>query len=75
MLVSNFTLYGDCSHGFRPSFIQSAKFEEAKELYDFSLMYLADTGINVKQCVFGADMKIVSEADGPVNIIIDSEDL
>lgn len=75
MIVSNFTLYGDCTHGFRPSFTRSAKFDDAKELYDFSLKYLADNGYVVKKCVFGGDMIIDSVADGPVNIIIDSEDL
>ncbi len=75
LLVSNFTLYADCSRGFRPSFIKSAKFDYANELYKFSLDYIADHGIDVKPCVFGGDMQINSVADGPINIIIDSEDL
>ncbi len=75
LLVSNFTLYGDCSRGFRPSFIKSAKFDYAKKLYDYSLKFISESGIDVKPCVFGGDMSINSVADGPINIIIDSEDL
>ena len=75
LLVSNFTLYADCSRGYRPSFVKSAKFEPAKELYDFAIKYIGEQGIDVKPCVFGGDMQIDSLADGPINIIIDSEDL
>lgn len=75
LLVSNFTLYGDCSRGFRPSFIKSAKFDAAKQLYDYSLSFIKEQGIDVRPCVFGGDMSIDSTADGPINIIIDSEDL
>lgn len=75
LLVSNFTLYGDVSHGFRPSFIKSAKYDYAKDLYDFSINYIKEQGIDVKKCVFGAEMFINSVADGPINIIINSEDL
>ena len=75
LLVSNFTLYADCSRGFRPSFIKSAKFDHAKMLYDFSLNFIQEYGIDAKPCVFGGDMSITSVADGPINVIIDSEDL
>ena len=73
LLVSNFTIYGDCSRGFRPSFINSAKFDVANELYEYTLNEIKSRGIIVKPCVFGGDMKIDSVADGPINIIIDSE--
>lgn len=73
LFVSNFTLYGDCSRGFRPSFIKSAGFEAASKLYEYSLGYLKSKGIPVKQGVFGGDMTIESAADGPVNIIVDGE--
>lgn len=73
LLVSNFTIYGDCSRGFRPSFINSAKFDDANALYNYSLNYIKEKGIDVKPCVFGGDMSIESVADGPINIIIDSE--
>lgn len=75
LVVSNFTLYGDCSRGFRPSFVKSAKFDYANELYRFSLEYISALGIDVKPCVFGGDMQIESVADGPINILIDTEDL
>ena len=75
LLVSNFTLYGDCSRGFRPSFIKSAGFEKANELYKFALEQIKNSGIDVKPGVFGGDMIIESSADGPINIIIDSEEL
>ena len=75
LLVSNFTLYADCSRGFRPSFIESAGFEQANDLYNYSLEFIKSNGIDVKPCVFGGDMVIDSVADGPINIIIDSEDL
>lgn len=73
LLVSNFTIYGDCSRGFRPSFVKSAKFDIANELYQFSLNYIKNKGIDVKPCVFGGDMTIDSVADGPINLIVDSE--
>lgn len=75
LLVSNFTLYGDCSRGYRPSFAGSAKFEPAKELYEYALDFINKRGIDVKPCVFGGNMQIDSVADGPINIIIDSEEL
>lgn len=75
LLVSNFTLYADCSRGYRPSFINSAKYDHAKSLYDYALDYILAKGISVKPCVFGGDMSINSVADGPINIIIDSEEL
>ena len=75
LLVSNFTLYADCSRGYRPSFIMSAKYDYAEKLYNFSLEYIKSKGISVKPCVFGGDMSINSVADGPINIIIDSEAL
>ncbi len=75
LLVSNFTLYADCSRGYRPSFIKSAKYDKASHLYDYALNYISEKGINVKPCIFGGDMTIDSVADGPINIIIDSEEL
>lgn len=75
LLVSNFTIYGDCSRGFRPSFVKSAKFDAANTLYESSLDYIKSLGIDVMPCVFGGDMTIESAADGPINIIVDSEEL
>lgn len=75
LFVSNFTLYGDVSRGFRPSFIQSMKYEPAQELYAYALGRLGEMGVKVKGGVFGGDMKIEALHDGPINIIIDSEAL
>ena len=75
LFVSNFTLYGDVKKGFRPSFIESMKYEPAEELYQYALNRLKEMGVTVKGGVFGGDMKIEALHDGPINIIIDSEEL
>lgn len=69
LLVSQFTLYGDCSHGNRPSFSVAERPEPAKELYEYVAKLLRDMDITVKTGVFGADMKIRQYNDGPVTII------
>lgn len=76
LFVSNFTLYGEVKKGFRPSFAESMKYDAAEELYQYALARLADEyGVKVQGGVFGGDMKIEALHDGPINIIIDSEDL
>ena len=69
LLISQFTLYGDCTHGNRPSFIGAARPEIAGPLYQFTAESLRSYGIPVKTGVFGADMKIEQYNDGPVTII------
>lgn len=69
LLISQFTLYGDCSHGNRPSFILAERPERANELYEFCAEKIRSCGITVKQGVFGADMKIRQFNDGPVTVI------
>ena len=69
LLISQFTLYGDCSHGNRPSFICAARPEKAEPLYLAVAEKLRECGINVKTGVFGADMKIEQYNDGPVTIL------
>jgi len=75
MVVSNFTLYSDCKKGKRPSFISAARPEHAIPLYERFIQNLLSSGNTVKTGVFGADMKITLINDGPVTVVIDSEDL
>ncbi len=76
LVVSNFTLYADCSHGRRPSFIKAARPEISEPLYEFFCEQLIENGIsNVQRGIFGADMEVSLINDGPVTMVIDSEDL
>lgn len=75
LLVSQFTLYADCRHGNRPSFINAEKPERANELYLKMKELLEEENFIVKTGVFGADMKIELLNDGPVTIILDSNEL
>ena len=72
MAVSNFTIYGNTKKGRKPSFVDSAKAEKAKELYDLFLKKLREKSIKFGSGEFGEYMKIISESDGPVNLIIES---
>lgn len=69
LLISQFTLYGDATHGNRPSFIGAARQEHAEPLYEAAARFLAAEGVPVKTGVFGADMKIDQHNDGPVTIL------
>lgn len=69
MLISQFTLYGDCSHGNRPSFIAAERPERANALYEATRDELISRGMTVKTGIFGADMKIEQFNDGPVTTI------
>ena len=71
LFVSQFTLYGDASHGNRPSFTAAARGEVAEPLYDYAASALANFGVPVKKGVFGADMKILQFNDGPVTILLE----
>ena len=71
LLVSQFTLYGDASHGNRPSFTLAERPEKAEPLYEFTVKELSNYGIPVKKGVFGADMKIEQLNDGPVTILLE----
>lgn len=76
MVVSQFTLCADCSHGRRPSFTASAPPELANELYEYFVSQLKNSGVKrVETGVFGADMKVSLNNDGPVTIILESKDL
>lgn len=74
LVVSNFTLYGDCRRGRRPDFTGAGSPAEAKRLYERFLEQVKALGVRrVEAGVFGADMAIDMVADGPVTLLIDSE--
>lgn len=76
LVVSQFTLCADCSHGRRPSFIHSAPPDMANELYLYFVDELRKLGVKkVDTGEFGADMKVSLLNDGPVTILLDSKDL
>ena len=71
LVVSQFTLYADCNSGNRPSFIEAARPETAKPLYEYFCDECAKQGIKVEKGIFGADMKVSLINDGPVTIIME----
>ena len=75
LLISQFTLYADCKHGNRPSFINAGKPEPAKELYEYIIDRCRQSDLKVQTGSFGADMKVELINDGPFTIILDSEEI
>lgn len=73
--ISQFTLYADCKRGRRPGFTNAARPEMASPMYDSFNEILRSYDVKVETGIFGADMKIELLNDGPVTIILDSEEL
>ena len=75
LVVSQFTLYGNCRKGRRPSFTDAANPELGERLYEQFLADCASLGYPPQHGRFGADMKVESINDGPVTLILDTEQL
>lgn len=72
LIVSQFTLYANCKKGNRPSFIEAAKPEHAKPLYEYFINECIKENLNVQTGEFGADMQIELINDGPVTILLEN---
>ena len=73
LVISQFTLYGDCSHGRRPYFGNAMEPVSANEMYEKFVAYIRERGIHTETGEFGADMKVSLTNDGPITINLDLE--
>ena len=75
LVVSQFTLYGNCRKGRRPDFLAAARPEVAIPLYEKFIQLIRDKGIHVETGEFGAEMLVESINDGPVTLVVDTDQL
>lgn len=73
LVISQFTLYGDCRKGRRPSFDRSATPHLAEDLYNHFVAKLRESGLRVETGFFGAMMQVSIENDGPVTLLLERE--
>jgi len=73
LIISQFTLYGDCRKGRRPNFMEAQGGMDAKKLYEEFLELIKTSNLKVESGEFGADMKVQINNDGPVTILLDSK--
>ncbi|MDZ4122095.1 MAG: D-aminoacyl-tRNA deacylase [Candidatus Cloacimonadaceae bacterium] len=71
LIVSQFTLYANCSRGRRPDFTQAADPDKARELYLKMIEYFSSLGLNTQTGIFAADMKVSLVNDGPVTFFLE----
>ena len=72
LLVSNFTLHGDCQKGRRPGFDAAAEPKLAEQLYEKVVELIAQSGVPVEKGMFGEHMHVSSVNDGPINFLLES---
>jgi len=72
LVVSQFTLYGDCKRGNRPSFSEAALPDDAEKLYEYFVRRLRSSGLAVATGKFGAQMRVTLTNDGPVTLILET---
>jgi D-tyrosyl-tRNA(Tyr) deacylase len=75
LLISNFTLHGDCRRGRRPGFDAAAEPELAQQLYEKVIALVAEQGVHAEKGLFGEYMHVSSTNDGPVTFLLDSSRL
>lgn len=72
LLISQFTLYANCKKGYRPSFIEAGDPVKAESLYEYVIAKTRESVPNVQTGIFGAEMKVDLENDGPITIVLEN---